>query len=132
MNELKILAVDDEINVLYCIADVLREFDVVYETSPVAAVQLVEEQHFDIIITDYSMPKVNGIELLGEAKEYSMNKYYIAILCSAHDTTYLFEGEKEKELFHFFLEKPFTTETLTKAVTRAAVLLKEVSAYEIL
>ena len=125
MNKLKILAVDDEINLLYCIANVLREYDVVYETLPMTAVQLLEEQHFDIIITDYHMPKVNGIELLEEAEKYSKNKRYTAILCTAHGTTYLFKDQKEEGLFQFFLEKPFTTETLAKVVTRAVTQLKE-------
>jgi CheY-like chemotaxis protein len=126
MNKLKILAVDDEINILYCIASVLREYDVVYETLPMTAVQLLEEQHFDIIIADYQMPKVNGIELLEEAKKYSKNKQYTAIFCTAHGTTYLFKDEKEEGLFQFFLEKPFTTETLTKVVARAVTQLNKV------
>jgi CheY-like chemotaxis protein len=128
MNKLKILAVDDEINLLYCIANVLREYDVVYETLPLTAVQLLEEQHFDIIITDYQMPKVNGIQVLEEAKELYEGKPYVGILCTAHGTTYIFENEKKAGLFHFFLEKPFTTETLTKVVARAVTQLKKVCA----
>jgi len=128
MNKLKILAVDDEENVLYCISNTLDKYDVTIEKSSVAAMHLLEKEHFDIIIADYQMPTINGVELLEEAKKYSKNKHYIAILCTAHGTTYLFKDEKENGLFQFFLEKPFTTETLSKVVARAVTQLTKVCA----
>jgi CheY-like chemotaxis protein len=116
--------------VLSRITNVLLEYDVVGEISPMAAVQLLEKQHFDIIITDYNMPAVKGIELLEEAQKIYKEKPYVGILCTAYGTTYLFEDEKEEGLFQFFLEKPFTTETLMKVVTRAVAHVKEFYANE--
>jgi len=128
MKKLRILAVDDEKNVLYLIANTLQEYDVTEETSPLQAIELMQRHSFDIIITDYYMPTINGIELLEAANELHKNKRYVSILCTAYGTTYLFEHEQENGLFQLFLEKPFTRETLHKAITEAVILLEKVCA----
>ena len=76
MNELKILVVDDEETVLFNIKYALKEYNVVIESSPIEAVRLIEHTHFDIILTDYYMPMMNGIELLEEVKEIYKKKPY--------------------------------------------------------
>ena len=128
MNTLKILAVDDEKNVLDMIAADFRDhqhYITTCETSAIEAIELAKENNFDIIMTDYQMPTVNGIELLEVVQELYENRCYVSILCTAHGTTYLFESELQDGLFQFFLEKPFTRETLQKAITKAVTLLEK-------
>jgi CheY-like chemotaxis protein len=125
MDKLKILVVDDEKHILQSIADELYEYDVTLESAPLQAIEKIRGTHFDIIITDYRMPIVNGIEFLEVVKDEYKNKRYVGIFCTAHGTTYLFRNEQQTGLFQFFLEKPFTPGSLQKVMTQAVYLLQK-------
>jgi CheY-like chemotaxis protein len=125
MDKVKILVVDDEQHVLQSIADVLYEYNVTLELAPLRAIEKIRSTNFDIIITDYKMPIINGIEFLEVVKDEYKNKRYVGIFCTAHGTTYLFENEQQTGLFQFYLEKPFTTESIQKVMTQAFNLLKK-------
>ncbi len=69
---MRILLVDDEINMLETLGDVLREerYQVASASSGEEALQRLEkEQDFDLVITDLKMPKMNGLELLSHVRE---------------------------------------------------------------
>jgi CheY-like chemotaxis protein len=125
MDKTKILVVDDEKHVLQCFAEVLYEYDITLESAPLQAIEKIRSTHFDIIIADFIMPTVNGIEFLEVVKDEYKNKRCVSILCTAYGTTYLFESDQEEGLFQFFLEKPFTPESIQKVMTQAFDLLKK-------
>lgn len=70
---IKILHVDDEDSQL----DSFEEFmkindpliDVVSKSSPVEAIQAINQEYYDCIVTDFKMPEKNGIELSTEIRE---------------------------------------------------------------
>ncbi|MCA9782460.1 MAG: sigma-54-dependent Fis family transcriptional regulator [Calditrichaeota bacterium] len=65
--KLRILLVDDEINMLESLGDVLRaeRYQVATASSgPEAIARLEKEPSFDLMITDLKMPRMNGMELL--------------------------------------------------------------------
>lgn len=64
MDKTKILVVDDEKHVLQIYTDILQEHDITLEFSPPQAIELIQSKAFDIIIADYIMPTMNGIEFL--------------------------------------------------------------------
>ncbi|MFW9993783.1 MAG: response regulator [Candidatus Odinarchaeota archaeon] len=37
-------------------------------SSPEVAIKCIEEKNYDIIITDYQMPRMNGVELIKRAR----------------------------------------------------------------
>ncbi|HEY0997429.1 MAG TPA: sigma-54 dependent transcriptional regulator [Gemmatimonadaceae bacterium] len=70
MGDMRILVVDDEPGMLEVCADILRELpgtQVVTQQDARQAVALLERDSWDLLITDLSMPGVNGLELLQRA-----------------------------------------------------------------
>jgi DNA-binding NtrC family response regulator len=68
---LKIIVAEDEDITLKNILETLQEAG--YEVSGTKngdeALQLMEKRHFDVLITDIKMPRMNGIELMEKVKE---------------------------------------------------------------
>lgn len=69
--DIKILVVDDEVNSTILLKKVLEKkgYDALTENDSKAAMQLVEEGDFDIIISDLQMPDVSGLDLLRAKKD---------------------------------------------------------------
>jgi CheY-like chemotaxis protein len=61
-----ILVVDDEPDVAEAIQSVLEHagFTVVTANSAQQGLAAIEQQNFDVVVTDIIMPKVNGLELI--------------------------------------------------------------------
>jgi DNA-binding NarL/FixJ family response regulator len=63
----RILIVDDDPIVLLIFGDTLRKlgdgYEIVTSSGGMAALQEIRDRHFDLVITDLSMPDVGGIEL---------------------------------------------------------------------
>jgi len=66
-----ILVIDDERKMTILIENALNDegFAVTSSNSSELALELIDKHSFDIIITDLSMPKVTGIDILEKAKE---------------------------------------------------------------
>ena len=64
--EIKILVVDDEANFAILLRKVLqrRGYDPVIETDAIRAKELLEQESFDLVISDLEMPGIGGMELL--------------------------------------------------------------------
>jgi CheY-like chemotaxis protein len=92
---LRVLLVDDQVLVLRATAGMLRELDVVTVGSAAEALaRLGEGSHFDVIVSDVSMPGMNGAELYVRVRErfpalaqrfllLSGDSYGASLLCSA-------------------------------------------------
>lgn len=66
-----ILVIDDEPKMTYLVEGALTDagFRVTAVNSSVEALKLIENHSYDIIVTDFSMPKVSGIDILEKARE---------------------------------------------------------------
>jgi len=106
----KILFVDDEINVLHGYRRNLRSlFDVHIANSGSEALKIIAEQgDFAVIISDYRMPEMDGIELLHKVKEISPDTIRI-ILTGFADMQIAIEAINEGNIFRF-LTKPLPTD----------------------
>ena len=60
----KILIVDDEPNVLKALSRLLKRYQLTTAGGGEEALLLAKEQAFDLVITDYRMPGLNGIDFL--------------------------------------------------------------------
>ena len=67
-----ILLVDDEEMVVTSIKSFLTletDYEVVAFTSPKEALEFVRKTKVDVVISDYLMPDIDGIEFLGQVKD---------------------------------------------------------------
>jgi YesN/AraC family two-component response regulator len=110
-----ILLVDDELSLLNALAEFLQEQDYDVDTAPngVAAKECLSERIYDLMVTDYRMPDISGIELLEFAKNTYPDMEVVLI------TGY---GSKESVIeairlgAYNYIEKPFDTVDLLKTI----------------
>jgi DNA-binding NtrC family response regulator len=108
-----VLIVDDEDMVITSIRAFLQletEFNVHGFTNPEAAVAHLETNPVDVIVSDYLMPKMNGIQVLGKAKEYQPEA--ARVLLTGHaDKQSAIQAINDVGLFQY-LEKPWDNSQL--------------------
>jgi CheY-like chemotaxis protein len=71
MKKNNILLVDDDVNYLYLLSEILerKSIKTTKASKGIEAIGLLKKVNFDIIITDFNMPDMNGIELAATVKE---------------------------------------------------------------
>ncbi|MCA0031317.1 PAS domain-containing sensor histidine kinase [Mesorhizobium sp. B263B2A] len=112
---LRILAVDDDALVLLNTAAMLEDLGhtVAEAHSAATALSLLEEQRFDLVITDHAMPKMTGLQLSNTIKDKWPNIPVIIATGYAD-----LPGTRELNL----LSKPFTEEELASAIATANLI----------
>jgi len=74
-DQIKVLHIDDDKNQLEFLSLFLSSSDnlisVTSTTDPTAAIKYLETEHFDCVVTDFSMPQLNGIDLSKKIREIS-------------------------------------------------------------
>jgi len=79
---IKLLLVDDEESILKIISTILgkkEELEVITANSGSMALDILANQKVDIVISDYQMPKMNGLELLQKLREKDKTKPFILL-----------------------------------------------------
>ncbi len=69
----KILLIDDDKDMCESLADVLTidsSYITSYCTKPREALEQIKKENFDLIIIDYKMPEMNGMELIKSIREF--------------------------------------------------------------
>jgi DNA-binding NtrC family response regulator len=66
----KIIYIDDEfLNLELFRINLQNHYDVVVTESPLEALKIIDKENIDVIITDYKMPDMNGMELIIKVKK---------------------------------------------------------------
>jgi DNA-binding NtrC family response regulator len=68
----RILAVDDEPNMLRLLKTIITNktnYEVVTTNNPLEAAKLLQEEPFDLLITDLKMPLMDGMDLIETVKK---------------------------------------------------------------
>jgi len=110
------LFVDDEPLILKAIGRLLRgePFTPAFATSPVEALDLCRQRAFDIVVSDFRMPEMNGVELLRAVQSlYPSSKR--VLLTGQADARVLVEAMRDGTI-HLVISKPFERETLLRAL----------------
>ena len=114
----KILFVDDEPAMIRVLKMGMRsmagEWDMQFAEGGEAALQLVKEQHFDVIVTDMRMAGINGAQLLNHVLRH--NPQTVRIILSGYAD--LSEIVSCVGLTHQFLTKPCSLDDLKSCLKK--------------
>ncbi|HEY6078091.1 MAG TPA: sigma-54 dependent transcriptional regulator [Polyangiaceae bacterium] len=112
------LIVDDERAECEMLADALREsgFEPVWELNPVQAVRRLEEQPFDVVITDLKMPGLSGNELCRRIKLVEPNLPVVVVTAFGSIDAAV---DAMRAGAYDFVTKPFDIDTIGLVLKRA-------------
>ena len=110
-----ILIVDDEESLVFTLSNIFKDYQITAFTRPSEALQALRSgEQFDIILMDFRMQGINGLELLSEAKKNLSS--YKAVLITAFSTREILERGINNDLFDKVVNKPFEPEKLRSLV----------------
>jgi response regulator RpfG family c-di-GMP phosphodiesterase len=115
----KILIVDDEASVVAgLIRQFRKQFDLVPAGSGKEALELIESSGpFAVVVSDFRMPEMNGVQFLAKVCEVSPDSVRIMLTGQAdYDTS--INAVNEGRIFRF-LSKPCPPEVFTSTITAA-------------
>lgn len=118
----RILFVDDEPNILEALQRMLfplqREWHMAFASGGQEALDIMQQEHFDVVVTDMRMPGMDGAELLAEVKKRHPDAVRF-VLTGQSDTATVYRSVGEA---HQFLMKPCKPKLLKECVDRALAI----------
>jgi len=114
----RILVVDDDPGVVEFLCESLTEhgYDATGLTSPLAALERIASEHFDLVISDVEMPELRGIDLLQAI--LARRPSQLVLLITAFGTIEMAVAAVKAGACDF-VAKPFTMDVLLLAMQRA-------------
>ena len=114
----KLLIIDDERIALRNLEHIMKKegYEVTGTQSGPNALKLLEDQHFDVVLTDLRMEKVDGMQILKKARELYPDTEVIMITGFA---TLDSAVETMKHGAFYYIAKPFKLEEVRKVVQEA-------------
>jgi len=123
---LRVLLVDNEKDLARAMAEALERIGLqcTFATSGPEGAKLLQENNYEIVVTDLMMNDIDGMEILKQAKELQPDCE--VILVSGHATVPLAVEAMREQAFSF-IEKPITPKRLQAVVSKAvdAVQLRQ-------
>src|SRR5205807_1477409 len=112
----KILVVDDDALILQALSRILSSegYEVISHSDPLKA---AEERDFSVVITDFMMPNMNGIELLGALRKNNPDSVRL-MLTAAADFKVASDAVNRGEVYRI-LSKPWSLAELTSCVRQS-------------
>lgn len=113
----KVLIVDDEVSMTDLLHEILTTagFDTEVLNDPGQAVNLLNENNYDVMLTDLRMPKINGIDLLKQA--LSIHPDLIVIVLTGYGSI-----ESVVEAMKYgavgYISKPFRPKNIINTITK--------------
>ena len=117
MSEKKILVADDETHILHVVSLKLRNagFNVITARDGQEALEMAQAEKPDLIITDYHMPQLSGLELCQRLKQDPATNHIPAIMLTARGY-HLEPSDTEQSGILRMLSKPFSPRQLLSTV----------------
>ena len=114
---LKVLVVDDEIHIVQVVAIKLRNngFDVITCENGAQALKIASNEKPDVIVTDFQMPVMTGLELVENLRNQPDTAEIPVIMLTARG--FAIEDRQKEELnISACLSKPFSPRELLQSV----------------
>lgn len=114
-----VLVVDDEPSVVATLRDILQhhKFEVVTAPGPREALELVRKMPFSVILSDFRMPGMTGLEFLVEARKIQPNTSRVLITAVLTLST-IIDAINRGEIFRF-IAKPWLHQELIATISNA-------------
>lgn len=122
MSNLKMLVIDDNIFACKIIEKKLTNLgghcQSLNDGTKINEFLIIENKIFDVILVDFNMPKINGIETIRQIKKNNLNKDTpIILMLTSHEHESLIKDRREEmELYETYLIKPITSVILQDAL----------------
>jgi DNA-binding NtrC family response regulator len=92
-----------------------------FETAE-EAIEALKQQRYDIIITDYRLPGMDGLQFLNHSQQLCPDA--LKILITAYRSPDIV-SEAQKAGIHDFIEKPFTSKTIEYSLSRLIAMYRK-------
>lgn len=117
MADRKVLVVDDEIHIIHVVAIKLRNngYEVLSAENGADAFELAVAEKPDIVVTDFQMPVMTGLELVEKLRQCDQTKNIPVIMLTARGFA-VEEEQKEDLQISEFLSKPFSPKELLRTI----------------
>ncbi|MCL5042223.1 MAG: response regulator [Gammaproteobacteria bacterium] len=124
---IRVMFVDDEERILRSLAlQFRRQYQVLTESNPLRALQRLQQEPVDIIISDQRMPQMNGSQLLAQVMERHPHTLRI-LLTGYSDLDAAVDALNSGGIFRY-LTKPWDPQAMTETLRQAARLVEQQSA----
>jgi putative nucleotidyltransferase with HDIG domain len=112
----KILFVDDEAFILFSLRRLFKQnnIDIDVETDCLKAIELVRENKYKVIVSDFKMPTMDGANFLQVVKEISPDS--VRLILSAHITQDSLTEIVNKSEVYRFVNKPWRDKDLLSVI----------------
>ena len=125
--KMKVLVVDDFATMRRIIKNILRQIgftNIIEADDGSTALPILEKDNIDLVITDWNMPKMSGLELLKAIRSNPNLKDTPVLMVTA-------EAKKENVLLAIkagvnnYIVKPFTPEVLKEKIEKIFAAIKK-------
>lgn len=116
MTSKNILIADDDPSIVMIVSHVVRRFSAVSVSARDGkeAFALLQQQAFDLLITDETMPHITGLELAWWLRSQEKLSHIPVIMLSAEQNPTVFHKALADKTIDSFLPKPFNPKALSE------------------
>jgi two-component system alkaline phosphatase synthesis response regulator PhoP len=117
MSKKRVLIVDDEIHIVHVVAIKLRnnDYEVITAENGDEAFKLACSENPDIIVTDFQMPVMTGLQLIEKIRQCDQTKDIPVIMLTAR--SFAIEDQQKEDLqISQCLSKPFSPKELLENI----------------
>ena len=119
-----VLYVDDEpVNLELFKATFHNDFDVMIAPGGEEALKIMKEKRVDVLVSDWKMPKMNGMDLIEQVKKSDPGKICI-LLTAFSDPEVMIRATNEGKVFRYML-KPWLRSDMKLVLNEAFSLLQQ-------
>jgi two-component system chemotaxis response regulator CheY len=117
---IKILIVDDFATMRKILKNILKQIgfkNIIEADDGKSALKILKKESFDLILSDWNMPKISGLELLNSVRSDSKLKNipFVMVTAEAQKDNIL---EAVKAGVNSYIVKPFTAETVGEKINK--------------